>query len=190
MSNDHGDLLASIGGTGAVAAMLRRVRQDRALSVAQVAARIERPASYVERLEAAELPEPSVLTATLLARGCEVSVSLFAASFALPLEDPLPWPREHRPTRRVRQRAIPGARALGATLRELRLHRNWSQLELASRAGMSPSHVGAIERGTVRSPLLLTVARLGRAFATTTPAQIAHASHLAQSYAGELEAPS
>lgn len=36
------------------------------------------------------MPEPSVLTATMLARACEVSVSLLAASYALPAHEPLP----------------------------------------------------------------------------------------------------
>jgi transcriptional regulator with XRE-family HTH domain len=187
--SEQEDVAASIGGVVALAAMLRRVRADRAFSQEEVAARIQRPAGFVARLESADVPEPSVLTVALLASACEVSVSLFVASFALPTDDPLPWPREHRPPSRRRRATFPGARALGATLRELRYQRNWSQQELGARAGMSASHIGALERGAIQSPLLLTVARIGRGFATTPTAQVAHTTHLAQAYAGEIKAP-
>jgi transcriptional regulator with XRE-family HTH domain len=132
--------------------------------------------------------EPTLLTATLLARACEVSVMLFVASFALPRDDPLPWPREHQPPERM-PGAVAGAAAMGAALRKLRLDRNWSQYDLAERSGLSQSKISHLEHGAGAAPRVLTVTRLGRAFAAMTAQQISYAAQLAQAYAGEVEAP-
>jgi transcriptional regulator with XRE-family HTH domain len=205
---DDGELLASIGGLEGLAEMLRRVRADRGLSQDEIAAHVGRRRRFVEQIECARAPQNAhVLTVTLLARAGEVSVGLFVASFARPREDPLPWPREHQPpwhhaiirpgatfgdTYRdlSAHGAIAGAGALGATLRELRVRqRDWPQRELAARTGINQRYLSSLERGAVPFPLLLTLARLGRAFGATTAAQIAYATKLAQSYAGEIEAP-
>ncbi len=188
MTDEPDDLAESIGGVRALAAMLRRLRADRDLTEAQLAARIERPPDYIIALESARAAEPTLLTVALLASACEVSVSLFVASFALPLGSPLPWPREHHPADRTRVR-FAGARAFGATLRAERLRRHWSQAELGARAGVNRAMIGRLERGEISLPTLLMVTQLGRAFATSTASQIAHASRLAQSFAGEIHAP-
>jgi len=189
MAPEHAELLSSIGGVEAMAAMLRRVRADRVLSPEQLAARIRYPVRLIVRLEAGEVPDPSIATATALARGCEVSVALFVASFALPRGEPLPWPREHLPSRHGQDGPIPGARGLGAMLRELRLSRDWSQRELAARTGVAPTYLSSMERGTVQRPRLLTLTRISHAFASSAPAQVAHLTRLAQAYAGEIDAP-
>lgn len=183
--NELPDTIAGIGG---LAAMSIRLRAARGLSEAQLAAKVGRPARFVARIEASEVRAPTLLTAMLLARACEVSVTLFVASFALPREDPLPWPREHRPPERTPD-AVPGAAAMGATLRRLRLDRNWSQYDLAMRSGLSQSKISHLERGAGVAPRLLTVTRLSRAFAAVTALQISYAAQLAQAYAGEVEAP-
>jgi len=186
VSDAHAELAQSIGGVHALAAMLRRVRADRRLSTEQLAARIERAPAYVSALESARVPDPTLLTAALLAQGCEVSVSLFVASFALPLGEPLPWPREHRPPGEHPPLRLAGPGALGATLRDERYRLNWSTGELAERAGLTRGEIGRLERGEVAAPALVTVTQLGRALATTTTRQVAHATQLAQSYAGEI----
>jgi transcriptional regulator with XRE-family HTH domain len=188
VTDEPDDLAESIGGARALAAMLRRLRADRDLTEAQLAARIERPPDYIIDLESARAVEPTLLTVALLASACEVSVSLFVASFALPLGSPLPWPREHLPHDRTRVR-FAGARAFGATLRAERLRRHWSQTTLGTRAGVNRAMIGRLERGDIPLPTLLMVTQLGRAFATSTASQIAHASRLAQSFAGEIDAP-
>lgn len=183
------ELSRSIGGVQALAAMLRRVRTDRDLTQGQLAKRIRYPAAYVVALETARRRAPTLLTASLLAYACEVSVSLFVVSFALPAGEPLPWPRERRPLADPAQVRLGGPRALGASLREARFALNWSIADLSVRSGLSRSTIGSLERGVVAAPALLTVTRLGRALAHTTPRQIEHASQLAQSYAGEIPAP-
>lgn len=202
------ELLASVGGLQGLGEMVRRVRTDRGLSQPELADRIGRRKRFVEQIECARAPANAhVLTVTLLAQAGEVSVGLFVASFARPREDPLPWPREHRPARQRAslrpgtslgqtyrdlraQGAIAGAAALGATLRELRVRgRDWSQGELAARTGINQRSISCIERGTVPYPLLLTITRIGRAFGTTVAEQLAYTTQLAQAYAGEIEAP-
>lgn len=206
--SDLGELLASIGGLQGLGEMARRVRTDRGLSQEELAERMGRRKRFVEQLECARAPQNAhVLTVTLLARAGEVSVGLFVASFARPTEDPLPWPREHRPVRQhasirpgtslgatyralLAQGAIAGAEALGATLRELRVRgRDWPQRELAARTGMNQRSISCLERGTVPYPLLLTITRIGRAFGTTVAEQLAYTTQLAQAYAGEIDAP-
>jgi transcriptional regulator with XRE-family HTH domain len=189
VTEEQDELAHSIGGAGGLAAMLRRVRADRDLAREQLAARIQRTAEYVAALESARVSNPTLLTVALLAYGCEVSVSLFVASFALPIGEPLPWPREHRPVGKHPHVRVAGPRAFGATLREERFHLNWSTAELGNRAHLSANQIGRLERGEVAAPALLTVTRLGRALAATIPGQIAHATQLAQSYAGEKPAP-
>jgi len=183
------DLAQSIGGVRALAAMLRRVRADRELSPEQLAARVESTTAYVSALESARVLDPTLLTVALLADGCEVSVSLFVASFALPLGDPLPWPRERRPPDDHPHVRLAGPRAFGATLRDERYRLNWSTAELAARVRVSRSRIGTLERGQVAAPTLLTVTQLAYALATTTTRRIAYATQLAQSYAGEIAAP-
>ena len=205
---DDVELLSSIGGLDGLAEMLRRVRGDRGLSQEEVAERVGRRRRFVEQIECGRAPQNAhVLTVALLSRACEVSVGLFVASFARPREDPLPWPREHRSPRRavsirpgatfgdtyrdlLAQDAIAGAPALGATLRDLRVRqRDWPQRELAARTGINQRYLSSLERGAVPYPLLLTLTRLGRACGATTAEQIAYTTRLAQTYAGEIEAP-
>lgn len=190
MTDDADELARSIGGVGGLAAMLRRVRGDRDLTQQQLASRIQSTVAYVSSVESARTPDPTLLTVSLLAYGCEVSVSLFVASFALPIEAPLPWPREHRPPSDPPLVRLAGPRAFGATLRAERYRLNWSQAYLGERAGLTELVVGKLERGQVAAPALLDVTRLARALADTTPRQIAHATQLARSYAGEIPAPS
>lgn len=54
----------------------------------------------------------------------------------------------------------------GATVHRLRLQRDWSQAELASRAGVSHGTVQSIESAT-KSPTLRTLDALARAFDLT-----------------------
>lgn len=184
------ELLKSIGGAGGLAAMLRRVRADRDLTAAQLAARINRDPAWIEALESARSSDLTVATASLLAYASEVSVALFVTSFVLSLGEPLPWPRERRPsTTDQAPIRLGGPQAFGATLREERYRLNWTTRALADRAGLRPARVGKLERGEVAEPTLLEVTRLARALADTPPAQIAHATQLAQSYAGEIAAP-
>lgn len=206
--SDTEELLASIGGLQGLGEMVRRVRTDRGLSQEELAERMGRRKRFVEQIECARAPQNAhVLTVTLLARAGEVSVGLFVASFARPREDPLPWPREHRPPRQsaairagaslgdtyrglLGQGAIAGAGALGATLRQLRVRgRNWPQRELSDRTGINQRSISCLERGAVPYPLLLTITRLGRAFGTTVAEQLAYTTQLAQAYAGEIDAP-
>jgi len=189
VSDAPDELARSIGGVGGLAAMLRRVRADRNLAPDVLALRMERPVSYVELLESARAPVPTLLTVSLLAYGCEVSVALFVASFALPIGEPLPWPREHRPPSEYPHVRVAGPRAFGATLREERYQLNWSTAELAARTGVDRSRIGKLERGQVPAPTLLTVTQLAHALAATTPRRIAYATQLAQSYAGEIPSP-
>lgn len=184
------ELLATIGGREGLAEMLRRVRSDRGLSQAELGGRVGRPYSWVQGIESPRgQRDVNIHTVTLLARACEVSIGLFVASFCRPREDPLPWPREHRSLNSPTD-PIPGPMALGATLRHLRLQRNWTQHVLAERAGgASYTRISDLERGSVVRPLLLTLTRLGRAFGDTPVAQISYTTQLAQSYAGEIEAP-
>jgi transcriptional regulator with XRE-family HTH domain len=114
---------------------------------------------------------------------------LFVASFALPIGDPLPWPREHRPPGNHPQVRLAGPTAFGATLRDERYRLNWSMADLGERAHLTTAEIGKLERGEVAAPTLLTVTQLGRALAATPRRQIAHATQLAQSYAGEIPAP-
>ncbi len=51
---------------------------------------------------------------------------------------------------------------LGATVREARAERGWSQERLAERSGLDRSYVGEIERGRV-SPTLATLEKLALA---------------------------
>jgi transcriptional regulator with XRE-family HTH domain len=184
------ELPASIGGPLAMAAMLRRVRHDRGLSEKELAARIDRPVSLVTRLEAAEITDPGLLTAAILARGCEVSVALFAVAFSLPVGEPLPWPREHQPALVGERIAhFPRTPAMGATIRDLRLRKGWTVLELAGRTGIHRNHLSAIERGAGQGVRLLTLTRIGYGFATSTAERLRYVALLAMSYAGEIEAP-
>lgn len=189
MTDAAADLAKSIGGVRALASMVRRVRADRDLTETQLAARIERPPGYVTDLESARTADPTLLTIALVASACEVSVALFAASFAQPLGDKLPWPRDLSPDERAGTRPA-GARAFGATLRDLRMERNWSQAALGDRAGLTAGMIGRLERGEIPRPTLLAVTQLGDALASSTPARVAHTCRLAQSYAGEIDAPS
>jgi transcriptional regulator with XRE-family HTH domain len=189
VSDDVDDLAQSIAGVRGLAAMLRRLRADRDFTQEQLATRLAWAVEYVTDLENARGPKPSLLTISLLAYGCEVSVSLFVASFALPIGEPLPWPREHRPLSDPPHVRLAGPRAFGATLREERYRLNWTQAYLAERAGLRHQETSKLERGSVVAPALLTVTRLARALADTTPRRIAHATQLARSYAGEIAAP-
>ena len=45
-------------------------------------------------------------------------------------------------------------RAVGATVRRLRLEHGWSQVVLAEKAGLNRAHVGEIERGEANITLL------------------------------------
>jgi transcriptional regulator with XRE-family HTH domain len=49
----------------------------------------------------------------------------------------------------------------GATVRELRLARNWTQEDLADAAGLTATYVGQVERGD-KAPSLSVVLRLAR----------------------------
>ena len=187
MNND--ELVKSIGGAGGLAAMLRRVRADRELTAEQLAARIDSVPAWIDALECGRSSDLTLAVVSLLAYACEVSVALFVASFALPLGEPLPWPREHRPLSDPPHVRLAGPRAFGATLREERYRLNWTMAALADRAGLRPVKIGRLERGQVVAPALLAVTRLGRALADTPPSQIAHMTQLAQSYAGEITAP-
>jgi len=188
MNDDADDLAALIGGVHGLAAMLRRVRADRELTYEQLAERIDSAPALIDALESARWPDPTLATVSLLGYGCEVSVSLFVASFALPIGEPLPWPREHRPPSDPPHVRLAGPHAFGATLCEERYRLNWTQAYLGERAGLKEIEVGKLERGQVPAPALLTVTRLARALADTTPRQIAHATLLARSYAGEITA--
>ena len=148
-----------------------------------------RSAKFVQQIELApSTRSPNLLTVTLLARATEVSVALFVASFARPRTDSLVWPGEF-----VRLShpagAIPGGAALGATLRQLRIDRNWSQERLGDRTRINPRILSSLERGTGLSPLVLTLTRIGRGFGDTAVEQVAIATQLAQSFAGEIPAP-
>jgi transcriptional regulator with XRE-family HTH domain len=166
--------------------MLRRVRADRELTHEQLAVRIDSTPAWIEALECARSTDLTLATVSLLAFACEVSVALFVASFALPIGEPLPWPRAHRPPGDPPGVRLAGPRAFGATLRDERYRLNWTMVALADRAGLRPAKIGQLERGQVAAPALLAVTRLARALADTPPAQIAHATQLAQSYAGEI----
>ena len=50
----------------------------------------------------------------------------------------------------------------GDQLRKLRHKRNWTQEELADRAGMHSTYIGQIERG-VRNPSLVNLYKLAKA---------------------------
>jgi XRE family transcriptional regulator, regulator of sulfur utilization len=54
-------------------------------------------------------------------------------------------------------------RIFGATIRQLREAKSWSQEELAEQAGLNRSYVGEIERGKVVASIV-TVDKLARAF--------------------------
>lgn len=184
------ELSRSIGGAEALAEMLRRVRHDRELSERDLALRLYRPVDFVVRLEAAQVADLDLWTAAKLARCCEVSISLLVVSFALPKLEPLPWPRDHRPgSTDIDAEEFPGGRAMGATLRELRLRQRWTIWQLAERSGIHASHIGRIERGGVASPGLLILVRFAHAFAALRAAQLACIALLAMSYAGEIPAP-
>lgn len=49
------------------------------------------------------------------------------------------------------------------TLREARLHRNWTQEELAARSGVEQATISNLETGRVQSPTWDTVSRLCKA---------------------------
>lgn len=189
MSSGHDELLEEIGGGKAMGEMLGRVRHDRELSRAELARRAGRADAYLANLEAGRIAAPTLLTATTLARACDVSVGLLVASFALRRGEPLPWPREQRLRATAGDNGQGGAPALGATLRRMRIDRNWSQDEVAAKLTSRTSWVGSLERGEIKSPSLLTLVRLGRAFAAIPALQVAYAVRLAQSYAGEIESP-
>lgn len=186
-------LLRLIGGREGIAEMTRRVREDRGLSRAEFAGRMGRRARFLEPIENGRgTRDMHLSTVMLLARAGEVSIGLFVASYARPKDDPLPWPREHRPPRqpaRARQVRV-AARALGATLRHIRVRqKNWPQQQLSDLSGMTQGYLSQLELGHVLAPRLLTVVRLGRTFGTTPAERIAYATQLAQSYAGEITAP-
>lgn len=64
---------------------------------------------------------------------------------------------------------------LGATIREARLGYEWSQQELASRAGVSRSWLARVEaghRGAELEPLLRLLAALGITLQLTPPADM------------------
>jgi transcriptional regulator with XRE-family HTH domain len=54
-------------------------------------------------------------------------------------------------------------RIFGATVRQLREAKSWSQEELAEQAGLNRSYIGEIERGKVAASIV-TVDKLARAF--------------------------
>ena len=67
------------------------------------------------------------------------------------------------------------------TLREARRRKGWTQVELASRTGVTQASISAIERGDVVSPTWETVSRLSKAlgikpdalFPVTTKSEVA-----------------
>lgn len=183
-------LLATIGGTRAMGRMLERVRRDADLTPGQLATRIGRDTRLIRHLEAGKKSHPNVLLATQLAHACEASVALLVASFALPKDDPLPWPRKQWALPGARELQPAGADALGAAIREERLQRGWAQDDLGVLIGTDGSYVSAIEAGGPRRrPTFLTVIRFGYALAATTPERVAHAVFFARVYAGEVEGP-
>jgi len=54
------------------------------------------------------------------------------------------------------------ARAMGATIRALRDHAHLSQIALGERISLHQNYIGAIERGEIRSPGLVTLDRIAR----------------------------
>jgi XRE family transcriptional regulator, regulator of sulfur utilization len=54
-------------------------------------------------------------------------------------------------------------RIFGATIRQFREAKSWSQEELAEQAGLNRSYIGEIERGKVAASIV-TVDKLARAF--------------------------
>lgn len=183
------ELARLIGGASGLAAMLRRVRADRELTEEQLAARVDSTPAWIDDLECARASDLTLTTVSLLAYACEVSIALFVASFVLPIGEPLPWPRQHRPPSDPPLLPLAGSRAFGATLREERFRLNWTMTVLADRAGMRSTEIGKLERGRIAAPSLLTVTRLAHALAETPSIRVAHATQLAQSYAGEIAAP-
>ncbi len=67
-------------------------------------------------------------------------------------------------------RSTPSTR-FGACVRALREARGWSQAKLAEDVGLSPNHVGVIERGE-KTPTLETAQALARVFGTTLGAML------------------
>lgn len=185
------ELLSRIGGRDGLAEITTRVREDRGLSRTEFAARLGRNARFIEPIENGRGAADMYLsTVMLLAQAGEVSIGLFVASYARPKDDPLPWPREHRPPRRRRRQLDVAARAFGATLRHLRVRQmDWAQEDLAELSGLTQGYLSKLELGQVPKPRILTVTRLGRTFGSTPAEQIAYATQLAQSYAGEIDAP-
>ena len=61
-------------------------------------------------------------------------------------------------------------RLLGKTIRDLRRARNWSQEELAEKAGLHRNYVGGVERGE-RNIALLNIVAIARAL-KITPGQL------------------
>ncbi len=50
------------------------------------------------------------------------------------------------------------------TVKELRLKKSWSQEELARRANLSNNHISRIEQGLNKSPNILTIKKIAKAF--------------------------
>ena len=57
---------------------------------------------------------------------------------------------------------------LGKRVRDLRIHRGWSQEELADRSSLHPTYVGGIERG-LRNPSYLSLVKIAKALNLSLP---------------------
>jgi transcriptional regulator with XRE-family HTH domain len=68
---------------------------------------------------------------------------------------------------------------LGSCIREKRIQKNLSQEELAARASLHRTYIGAIERGE-RNPTILALQRISNALDMTLVELLAHCSESSQ----------
>lgn len=65
--------------------------------------------------------------------------------------------------------------SIGAKLKALREHRDWSQQKLADRSGVSQTHLSQIERGKIARPHLSTITALLGALNVSSGKVLKHA---------------
>jgi transcriptional regulator with XRE-family HTH domain len=149
-----------------LAGLCRELRLGKGYTLAELAERSDLDLRHVQLIEA-NMGNPTVATIIRLARGLGVPPSLLLAGVGEPrpslgetvepyrsepmdvaLEDDGQWPESD---------AIVAMR-----IKSLRLERDWSQAELASRAGISQGAIQAIEART-KSPTLRTLDLIAKA---------------------------
>jgi len=142
-----------------LAEAVRAARLARGWTLEEAAERADLAVRHMQLLEAGT-SNPTAATLLRVARGFGVAVeALFrGVTEASELREPVAKasPAEELPV---------DARA-GAAVHLLRLERDWSQADLASRAGLSQGAVQSIESAT-KSPTLRTLDAVARAFEVT-----------------------